>query len=60
MMMIYILKPYFLYSSSFRSKIKIPSLKGELELEIPRNAKDKQQFTFKNEGVKKCSRIWKR
>mgnify|MGYP002663547099 CR=1 FL=1 len=34
------------------AKIKVPSLKGELELEIPKNVKDKQQFTFKNEGVK--------
>ena len=32
--------------------IKVPSLRGELELEIPKGAKDKQQFTFKGEGVK--------
>ncbi len=49
---IYFEAPIFFTQVALGAKIKIPSLKGELELEIPRNAKDKQQFTFKNEGVK--------
>ena len=32
--------------------IKIPTIRGETELEIPLGAKDKQQFIFKNEGVR--------
>lgn len=49
---IYFEAPIFFTQVALGTKIKIPSLRGELELQIPRNAKDKQQFTFKNEGVK--------
>ena len=49
---IYFEAPIFFTQVALGAKIKVPSLKGELELEIPKNVKDKQQFTFKNEGVK--------
>jgi len=49
---IYFEAPIFFTQVILGAKIKIPSLKGELELEIPKGVKDKQQFKFKNEGVK--------
>lgn len=49
---IYYEAPIFFTQIALGAKIKIPSLRGELELEIPKGAKDKQQFTFRNEGVK--------
>ncbi|OCL82855.1 molecular chaperone DnaJ [Arcobacter porcinus] len=49
---IYYEAPIFFTQVALGAKIKIPSLRGELELEIPKNAQDKQQFTFRNEGVK--------
>lgn len=49
---IYIEVPLFFTQVALGGKIKIPSLRGELELEIPAGTKDKQQFTFKGEGVK--------
>ncbi|MDX4048430.1 molecular chaperone DnaJ [Aliarcobacter skirrowii] len=49
---IYVEAPVFFTQVALGAKIKIPSLKGELELEIPKNVKDKQQFTFRGEGVK--------
>ena len=53
MIMISMLKAPIFFTSCFGGKkIKIPSLTGELELEIPKGAKDKQQFTFRGEGVK--------
>ncbi|WP_419677495.1 molecular chaperone DnaJ [Aliarcobacter lanthieri] len=49
---IYFEAPIFFTQVILGAKIKIPSLRGELELEIPKGVKDKQQFTFRNEGVK--------
>ena len=49
---IYLEVPLFFTQIALGDTIKIPSLKGELELKIPPNAKDKQQFTFRGEGVK--------
>ena len=49
---IYVEAPIFFTQVALGGKIKIPSLTGELELEIPKGAKDKQQFTFRGEGVK--------
>ncbi len=49
---IYFEAPIFFTQVALGAKIKVPSLRGELELEIPKGAKDKQQFTFRNEGVK--------
>lgn len=49
---IYIEIPVFFTNIILGGSIKVPSLRGELELNIPINAKDKEQFIFKNEGVK--------
>ncbi|APW65606.1 MULTISPECIES: molecular chaperone DnaJ [Arcobacteraceae] len=49
---IYYEAPIFFTQVALGGKIKIPGLRGELELDIPAGAKDKQQFTFKDEGVK--------
>ncbi len=49
---IYLEIPVFFTQIALGSNIKIPSLRGELELKVPIGAKDKQQFIFKNEGVK--------
>lgn len=49
---IYIEVPLFFTQVALGDKIKIPGLRGELELKIPQGAKDKEQFTFKGEGVK--------
>ncbi|GGD36973.1 chaperone protein DnaJ [Malaciobacter pacificus] len=49
---IYVEAPIFFTQVALGAKIKVPGLRGELELEIPKNAKDKQQFTFRGEGVK--------
>ena len=49
---IYYEAPIFFTQVALGGSIKIPGLRGELELDIPAGAKDKQQFTFKDEGVK--------
>ena len=49
---IYFEAPIFFTQVALGGKITVPGLRGKLELEIPKNAKDKQQFTFKSEGVK--------
>ncbi len=49
---IYLEVPIFFTQVALGGKIKISGLKGELELEIPKGTKDKQQFTFRGEGVK--------
>lgn len=49
---IYLEVPVFFTQIPLGESIKIPSLTGELELKIPTDAKDKQQFTFRSEGVK--------
>lgn len=49
---IYLEAPIFFTQVALGASIKIPGLRGELELEIPAGAKDKQQFKFSGEGVK--------
>ncbi|WP_205585509.1 molecular chaperone DnaJ [Helicobacter mehlei] len=49
---IYIEVPVFFTSIPLGSKIMVPSLKKELELQIPPNTADHAPFIFKNEGVK--------
>lgn len=49
---IYIEVPVFFTQLALGDKIKIPTIRGETELELPLGAKDKQQFIFKKEGVK--------
>ena len=49
---IYLEVPIFFTQIALGDTIKLPSLRGELELKIPAGAKDKQQFTFRGEGVK--------
>jgi len=49
---IYYEVPLFFTQVALGSTIKIPGLRGELELEIPAGTKDKEQFTFRGEGVK--------
>ena len=49
---IYIEVPIFFTQVALGANIKIPGLRGELELKVPAGAKDKEQFRFKNEGVK--------
>ncbi len=49
---IYIEVPIFFTQVALGDTIKVPGLRGELELEIPAGTKDKQQFTFRGEGVK--------
>ena len=49
---IYIEVPVFFTQVALGETIKIPTIRGETELELPLGAKDKQQFIFKKEGVK--------
>jgi len=49
---IYLEVPLFFTQIALGDTIKLPSLTGELELKIPAGAKDKQQFTFRGQGVK--------
>ena len=49
---IYMEGPVFFTSIVLGTTLKIPSLRGELELKIPPNTRDKEQFVFDNEGVK--------
>jgi len=49
---IYLEVPLFFTQVVLGDSIKIPSLRGELELKIPAGTKDKEQFKFKGEGVK--------
>lgn len=49
---IYIEVPLFFTQVALGDTITIPGLRGELSLEIPQGTKDKEQFKFKNEGVK--------
>ncbi len=48
---IYIEVPVFFTQAILGSIIKIPSLKGELELNLKKGTNDKEQFVFANEGV---------
>lgn len=49
---VYLVVPIFFTQVALGTTIKIPSLRGELELVVPMGAKDKEQFVFRNEGVK--------
>ena len=49
---IYIEVPIFFTQVALGGSIKVPSLRGEVELQIPAGAKDKEQFKFAGEGVK--------
>lgn len=49
---VYIEVPVFFTSIVLGATLKIPSLRGELELKIPPNTRDKEQFIFDNEGIK--------
>lgn len=49
---IYIEVPVFFTQVALGESITIPTLRGETKLELPLGAKDKQQFIFKEEGVK--------
>lgn len=49
---IYLEVPLFFTQVVLGDTIKIPGLKGELELKIPAGTKDKEQFKFRGEGVK--------
>jgi molecular chaperone DnaJ len=48
---IYIEVPVFFTQAILGEKVKIPSLKGELELNMKKGTNDKEQFIFANEGV---------
>ena len=49
---VYIEVPVFFTQVALGESITIPTLRGETTLELPIGAKDKQQFIFKNEGIK--------
>ena len=49
---VYMEVPVFFTSIVLGTTLKIPSLRGELELRIPPNTRDKEQFVFDNEGIK--------
>lgn len=49
---VYLQVPLFFTAVPLGATLKIPSLRGELELKIPANTKDKEQFIFRGEGVK--------
>ena len=49
---IYIEMPIFFTQIALGTTIKIPGLRGELELKIPVGTQDKKHFVFKNAGVK--------
>ena len=49
---IYIEMPVFFTQIALGATVTVPGIRGELELEIPKNAKDKEQFKFRDKGVK--------
>lgn len=49
---IYLEVPLFFTQIALGSTVKIPSLRGELDLTIPMGSQDKEQFVFRGEGVK--------
>lgn len=49
---IYLEVPVFFTQILLQESVKIPTLKGEVELKLPIDTKDKQQFRFTGEGVK--------
>ncbi len=48
---VYIEVPVFFTQAVLGETITIPSLDGELELELRRGTKDKEQFVFRGEGI---------
>ena len=48
---VYIEIPVFFTQAVAGDSLTIPSLRGELELKLDVGTKDKQQYTFRNEGV---------
>jgi molecular chaperone DnaJ len=48
---IYLEVPVFFTQAILGEKIKVPALKGELELKLDQGTRDKQQYTFRGEGV---------
>jgi molecular chaperone DnaJ len=53
---IYVEVPVFFTQIALGTTMKVPSLRGELELKIPAGTKDKEHFVFRNEGVKSVNR----
>ncbi len=49
---IYLEVPLFFTQVALGDSITIPGLRGELELKIPKNTRDKEQIIFKGEGIK--------
>lgn len=49
---IYLEVPIFFTQIALGTNIQIPSLRGKLDLKVPIGTKDKEQFTFRNDGVK--------
>ncbi|PAF52711.1 molecular chaperone DnaJ [Helicobacter sp. 13S00477-4] len=52
---VYIEIPVFFTSIPLGAKIKIPSLRGEVELNIPPNSENGSKFIFKDEGIKEVN-----
>ncbi|HOI84133.1 MAG TPA: DnaJ C-terminal domain-containing protein, partial [Campylobacterales bacterium] len=48
---VYLEVPVFFTQTLLGETIKFPSLRGELELKLKPDTKDKEQFVFKNEGA---------
>ena len=48
---VYIEIPVFFTQAIMGATLTIPSLRGELELQLDIGTKDKQRFTFRNEGI---------
>lgn len=48
---VYIQVPVFFTQAILGDSIKIPGLKGELELKLKPNTKDKEQIIFRHEGI---------
>ncbi|BBG65392.1 chaperone protein DnaJ [Hydrogenimonas sp.] len=49
---IYLEVPVFFTQAVLGDTIEIPTLRGKKELKLPQGAKDKEQFVFRNEGVR--------
>jgi len=49
---IYLEVPVFFTQIALGATIKIPGLRGQLNLKIPSNTKDKEQITFRGDGVR--------
>ncbi len=49
---IYVEVPLFFTQVALGANLNVPGLRGELNLNVPKGTKDKEQFRFRNEGVK--------